>query len=163
MKRQYSLITTLLVLSLGCAGPAPEPVDLGAARNAIMAADKAWSETTGDLEAMMSFVAGDARFLPPDAPQANGRTEIEQNMSAMMAIPGFVLNWSANFSDVSDSGDLGYSIGTFEMTVDGPDGTPITRKGKYTTVWKKGDDGKWKVAADMFNFDSPPRSMDAKR
>ena len=160
MKRQYSLITTLLVLSLGCVGPAPEPVDLNAARNAIMAVDKAWSETTADLETMMSFFAEGARFLPPDAPQANGRAEIEQNMSAMMAVPGFVLNWSANFSDVSDSGDLGYSIGAFEMTVDGPDGTPITRNGKYTTVWKKQKDGKWKAVADMFNFDNPPGSME---
>ena len=39
--------------------------------------------------------------------------------------------------DVSDSGDLGYSIGTFEMIVDGPGGTPTTRNGKYMTVWKK--------------------------
>ena len=160
LKRQYSLITTLLVLSLGCVGPAPEAVDLDAARNAIMAADKVWSETVGDLEATMSFFAEDARFLPPDAPQANGRAEIEQNMSAMMVVPGFSLNWSANFSDVSGSGDLGYSIGIFEMTVDGPDGTPITRNGKYTTAWKKQEDGKWKAVSDMFNFDSRPSSME---
>ncbi len=160
MRRQYSLIAAVLVLSLACAELAPEPVDLDAARNAIMAADKAWSETMGDLEATLSFFAEDARFLPPDAPQANGRAKIDQYFSSMINLPGFSLNWRLNFSDVSGSGDLGYSIGTFEMTVDGADGSPIIRNGKYTTVWKKQEDGQWKAVSDMFNFDSPPSSTE---
>lgn len=44
------------------------------------------------------------------------------------------------------------------MTVDGPDGSPATRTGAYTTVWKKQNDGQWKVVADIPNFDSPAGS-----
>ncbi len=155
MKRKYFLIATLLVLSVGCEGLTPEAVDVDAERAAILAADQAWSDTVGDLEVFVSFFADDARFLPPDGPQANGRDEIQQSFSALAALPGFSLSWGANFSDVSSSGDLGYSVGTFEMTVDGPDGDPATRTGTYTTVWKKQNDGQWKVVSDIPNFDSP--------
>ena len=113
------------------------------------------SDTVGDLDAFMAFFAEDARFLPPDGPQANGRDEIRQSFAELAALPGFSLTWSANFSDVSSSGDLGYSVGTFEMTADGPDGNPATRTGTYATVWKKQNDGQWKVVSDIPNFDSP--------
>ncbi len=155
METKYFLIATLLILSVGCEEFTPGTVDVDAGRAAILAADQAWSETGGDLEAFISFFAEDARFLPPDGPQANGRDEIRQSFSALAALPGFSLSWSANFSDVSSSGDLGYSVGTFEMTVDGPDGRPATRTGTYTTVWKKQNDGQWKVVSDIPNFDSP--------
>ena len=158
MKREYFLVATLLVLSVGCEGPAPVAVDMVAERTAILAADEAWSETAGDLDAFVEFFAVDARFLPPDAPQANGHDEIRESLSALGALPGFSLGWSANFADVSSSGDLGYSVGTFEMTIDGPDGRPATRTGTYTTVWKKQNDGQWKVISDVPNFDSPAGS-----
>jgi len=56
---------------------------------------------------------------------------------------------------VSQAGDLGYSIGTLEFTVDDTEGNPVTRNGKYTTVWRKQEDGQWKVVSDTFNFNSP--------
>ena len=155
MKRKYFLMASLLVLSVGCERLTPGTVDVGAEKTAILAADQAWSDTVGDLDAFVSFFAEDARFLPPDGPQANGRDEIRQSFSMLAALPGFSLTWSANFSDVSSSGDLGYSVGTFEMTIDGPDGNPATRTGTYTTVWKKQNDGQWKVVSDVPSFDSP--------
>ncbi len=154
MERKYFLIASLLVLSVGCERLTPAAVDVGAERTAILEADQAWSDTVGDLDAFMSFFAEDARFLPPDGPQANGRDEIRQSFAELAALPGFSLTWSANFSDVSSSGDLGYSVGTFEMTIDGPDGDPATRTGTYATVWKKQNDGLWKVVSDLPNFDS---------
>ncbi len=42
------------------------------------------------------------------------------------------------------------------MTVPGPDGEPASVVGKYLTVWQKQADGRWMVAADMFNADAPP-------
>ena len=155
MERKYLLVASLLVLSVGCERLAPVVVDVGAERTAILAADQAWSDAVGDLEVFMTFFAEDARFLPPDGPQANGHDEIRQSFADLGALPGFSLTWNANFSDVSSSGDLGYSVGTFEMTVDGPDGDPATRTGTYATVWKKQNDGQWKVVSDIPNFDSP--------
>ncbi len=55
----------------------------------------------------------------------------------------------------SKGGDLGYTIGSFELSVNGPDGEPAMREGKYLTVWEKDQGGNWKVVADIFNYDAP--------
>ena len=64
-------------------------------------------------------------------------------------------NGSASGCPAVSPGDLGYSIGTLEVTVNDAEGNPVTRGGKYTTVWRKQKDGQWKVVSDMFNFNSP--------
>jgi len=52
------------------------------------------------------------------------------------------------------------SFGTYELSFDGPGGVRIVDNGKYMTVWKKGTDGSWKVAADMFNTSLPLPTME---
>ena len=55
-------------------------------------------------------------------------------------------------------GDLGYTIGTYHMEFQDPEGDLLAIDGKYMTVWKKQPDGTWKVAVDMFNANgaAPP-------
>lgn len=53
---------------------------------------------------------------------------------------------------------MGYSTGTYEMTMNDDAGKPIKVQGKYVTVWKKQADGSFKVVADVFNPNGPPAS-----
>jgi len=53
---------------------------------------------------------------------------------------------------VAGSGDIGYTSGTYEMSMAG-----ASEKGKYVTVWKKEGDA-WKVTEDIFNADSTPQA-----
>jgi len=57
--------------------------------------------------------------------------------------------------DVSAAGDLGYTAGAYELTVNDATGKPTTEKGKYVTVWKKVN-GQWMVVRDIFNADAAP-------
>ena len=148
-----ALVMTMMVI--GCASESGEPIDLDAERLAILEADRAWSETPPDVEAFVSVFADGGRFLPPEAPEAHSREDIQEAVSGMFSLPGFSLSWSPNFAGVSQAGDLGYSIGAFEFTADDAEGNPVTRNGKYTTVWRKQEDGQWKVVSDTPNFDSP--------
>ena len=52
-------------------------------------------------------------------------------------------------ADASWAGDLGWTYGTGEITVAGK-----AQKGVYTHVWKRDDQGRWKIVVDLFN---PPR------
>ena len=61
-------------------------------------------------------------------------------------------------AEVSSGADLGYTIGTYHMTLPGSDGSLDAIDGKYLTIWKRQSDGKWKVAVDMFNTNGPPVS-----
>ena len=162
MRKTSTLIVALFIIVFaGCAAESAEQIDLEAERTAILDADRAWSETPPDLEAFMPFFADGARFQPPEAPEAASREDIRETASGLFSLPGFSVSWRPHLSDVSAAGDLGYSIGTFELTVDDAEGNPVTRNGKYTTVWRKQEDGQWKVVSDTFNFDSPaPTSGD---
>jgi len=59
---------------------------------------------------------------------------------------------------VSRSGDLAYSHGTYEETVNDREGNPVTNKEKWVTVYEKQPDGTWKVVADIWNTDGPTAS-----
>ncbi len=163
MKSKYLLMMATVLLGFGCAPPAEEPtaetpaVDLEAERDALMAADKAWSEVS-DADEFLSYFADGAHFMPFGAPLAQGdaiRTTWEQ----LVSMPGFALEWEATGVDVAESGELGYTIGTFELTTE-QDGASMVTVGKYVTIWSKQTDGSWKVQVDCFNADGPPMAAE---
>ena len=159
----FSLLILGSPLLTGCASP-PPPVDLAAAKAALMDADQAWSRTPPDPNAFVSFVAQGAHFLAPEGPAAVGKESIRQTIGPMFSAPGLVLKWKASDANVSASGDLGYTIGTFTLSMDDADGNPVSREGKYVTIWRKQEDGSWKVEVDAPNFNSPlpaPQPPDA--
>jgi ketosteroid isomerase-like protein len=121
-------------------------------RESLLAADEAWSRTLRDREAFAESIAPDVHFLAPDVPRTQGRDAF---LAAGDSLVDMNLTWSPDVADVSSAGDLGYTIGTFKITVDGPDGRPLERVGKYKTIWRRGDDDRWRVVADTFNFDAP--------
>jgi hypothetical protein len=68
----------------------------------------------------------------------------------MSAAQGFSVKWEPEKAQVSTSGDLGYTTGTYEFVSQG-----VTERGKYVTTWRK-DAGEWKVTEDIFNASGPP-------
>jgi ketosteroid isomerase-like protein len=59
-----------------------------------------------------------------------------------------VLNWHPIYADIAQSEDFGYTTGPWEMTDNGPQKrAPI--HGHYFSVWKKQNDGEWKVVVDL--------------
>ena len=64
------------------------------------------------------------------------------------------LTWAPVGADIADSGDLGYTYGTFEFRSKDKEGKPSAEHGKYTSIWKKQKDGSWKVVLDMGNASS---------
>ena len=152
MRRTFLLAATLLLLA-ACGSRA---VDLEAERAALRAADQAWSQSTSDLDLFMSYFAEDAVAAIPDAEPAQGKKAIRNLYSGIFRTPGFSLQWTSTRVDVAESGAFGYTIGTFELSLQDSGGKTLTRTGKYQTVWRKQPDGQWKAVADLAAFDSPP-------
>ncbi len=151
-----SMIPVLLtVLLLACTAEGPQ-VDVEAERNAVLAADRAWSETALDVDGFVSYFTPDGVSLAGGAPAAEGLEAIRSDTSELFGAPGFALSWSASKADVSACGDLAYTIGSYQITSNDPAGDPVTRPGKYLTVWKKQADGQWKVAVDAPSENQPP-------
>jgi ketosteroid isomerase-like protein len=164
MRRLYCspiLASSLVIIgsTLACQqAPRPSPPDTRAAdESAVREADAAWSKAAAakDVEAYVGFLAEDALELPPNAPMLTGKESMRKGLSEEMANPGFVLSWQVNKAEASRGGDLAYSIGTYQSTMNDAKGKPVTDRGKYVTVWKKQADGTWKVVADIYNSDLP--------
>lgn len=103
----------------------------------------------------MSYYADNAVEVPNGAPLIEGKVNIAKTM-------GFLddrnnrLMWTPLGADVSASGDLGYTYGTFEFHSKDKDGKPTVDYGKYTSIWKLQTDGSWKVVLDMGNASPTP-------
>lgn len=72
--------------------------------------------------------------------------------------PGTTLTWTPIKAEMSASGDLGYTYGTYVFTARNKEGKPIANYGKYTSIWKKQKDGQWKVVVDMGNSSPYPKA-----
>lgn len=61
----------------------------------------------------------------------------------------FTLTWEPLFEKMADSGDLGYSYGTYSIT--DKITKSITGEGTYVTIWQKNENGEWKAVLDTGN------------
>jgi ketosteroid isomerase-like protein len=150
MKTRFILAGCIALLSVAFVCPA-RAAD-AKIEQALRDADAEWSRVAAakDLDKTVSFYADDAMVLPPNQPMVTSKAGIRNLWK------GFLdsltdINWKTTRVEMAKSGEMGYLIGTYAMTM--KDGTKDT--GKYCEVWKKQADGKWKVAADMFSSDLP--------
>ncbi len=137
--------------------PQAPPDESAAAESAIRAADAAWSKTAEakQLDAMVGYYADNAIALIPNTPMATGKDAVRKVLEPMFAAPGFSLSWKVTNAGAAKSGDLGWTVGTYELTMNDSKGNPRKDQGKYFTQWKKQPDGSWKSIVDGFNSDMP--------
>jgi ketosteroid isomerase-like protein len=133
--------------------PADEP---DAAATTLARLDDDWSAAaaTRDAEKVASFYAEDTVAYPPDEPRVVGRAAAKAVWAAYFAEPSLTISWKTQHAEVAKSGEMGFTTGPYELTVNGPDGKPVVEKGKYLCIWKKGKDGSWKATHDMWNSDA---------
>lgn len=124
-----------------------------AERTALFRVDEAWAQAAAakDLERTLSFWTDDASVLPPGQPAVLGKEAIRRYVSEGFALPGFSIRWKTSEFVVSASGDMAYGVGTNEMTVNDPQGRPMTQRGRAVTVWRKDGKSGWKCVVDIWN------------
>lgn len=116
-------------------------------REAIREADLAWAKIAArrDIETFMAVVADDAHFVSGGRLEV-GREAIRPGWAKLFADPDTTITWSPEFVDAN--GDLGYSIGTYEIRGKGKEG-PWTIQGRYQTTWRRDNKGNWRAVADI--------------
>lgn len=148
MTPRFLLVALLLASPLACSRGGQ--VDTDVEREAILAADRAWSETADDADAFAAAFTEDGVLIPPGDVSAWGSEAIRTAHSELLDSGGSV-EWSASSASVSECGDLGYSIGDFEVST-GAGGATL---GEYVTIWRKQPDGEWKVEVDVASSSGP--------
>lgn len=130
------------------------PADRAEEEKALREADVAWSVAAEkkDLDALVGFVSDDTTMLPPNAPAAKGKDAVRKEWSSILGLKDVAVSWQPTTVQVADSGELGYTSGTYTLTFTDPKGGKVEDKGKYLEVWEKVA-GQWKCQMDMYSSD----------
>jgi ketosteroid isomerase-like protein len=124
-------------------------INLAAARAHLLKLEEEFSNASA-LNARTAFdsrLADDGILLRQNTEPAHGRLAAGR----LMPEAGRALTWKPALADVSTSGDLGYTYGTFELNTRGV----TLQSGSYVRVWKQMK-GKWQVVVDVMSPDPKP-------
>lgn len=121
-------------------------VDVATVRNALLERDRAYAQASlkeGPVKAFSAYASPDARLYRNGNLPFIGRTA---SANALGTMKGEV-SWTPIAGDVSRSGDLGYTHGTYEVAGAAQQGT---ERGSYVRIWKN-EAGQWRVVLDVTN------------
>jgi len=110
-----------------------------------------------NLDGLADFYADDAVMMTPGGPSVKGKDAIRTGLKEMIADPALNLKFKADRVEVSKGGDLGYTQGTYTLTMTNPaTHKPMDDHGSYVTTYRKQGDGAWKAVADIATSEVPP-------
>lgn len=158
------VLTTALgfcLVAAACAPPAQAPPvsaqdiqEINKVMEALVAA-----VNQGDLAGFMALFTDDAALLPPNDAAQHGREAIRKWGEAQVQM--FTLNVTFKPEVTAGRGDVAYQIGSYTInaTPKAEGRAPLTDQGKEVLVFRKGQDGKWRVALDIWNSNTPLEDM----
>lgn len=159
-----ALVVGGLVTTAGCNGPAQDtapssgvrapdhgtaagsPADPGAVfeeRNEALLA----SVQAGDAGTAASFYTSDALLLPPDGSVIRGRDGIRGYWAAGQGFDSVATERVA----VAAVDRLASHTAHYTIWSTAADGTIQATRGVFLIVWARGEDGAWRIQADMWN------------
>jgi ketosteroid isomerase-like protein len=115
-------------------------------KSEIVAVEKAFNDMAAD-EGIANAFAADNGVIMRNMKIISGKKAIADFTRESIG-PDQSLAWSPTFVDVSASGDLAYTYGTFTFTYADSLGNKNISKGIFHTVWKRQDDGNWRYVWD---------------
>jgi len=143
-----------------CAPPAEEPtqaeIEAEIAAVAAVSAQEVAAINSGKAD--LSYLAADAMAMPPNEPALTGSTAISEWVSGLFSQFTASLNYTT--SEITVSGDWAIEryAGTMTLTPVGG-GDPMEEALKGIHVYRRGDDGAWKMVYDVWNSDAPLPGM----
>jgi len=105
----------------------------------------------GTLAAYAEALAPEGRLYRDRACPVSGADEVRE----LLAERGAVMHWEPTEARVSDSADLAYTRGSYEIVEQAGEETPV-ESGYYVRTWRRDADGTWKITLDVTS-PAPPR------
>jgi len=115
--------------------------------NDIINADRAFSDMcrqVGMKKAFLQYIDNEGILLRPGRLPIVGADAIDY--LSMLSDTAYTLSWKPAHAEIANSGDLGYTYGTYELKL-----KDTTLTGTYVNIWKKENDGEWKFVLNSNN------------
>jgi ketosteroid isomerase-like protein len=141
------MLTTLVLTALTLA-PGPEAE--------VRCAELAFSRSAErrDPVAFAALVHPDARFSGGTG-VLRGRDAVTRAWRVFLDEGGPSIRWAPDSTEVLESGDLALSQGPYEVRETDPEGREILSGGRFMSVWRRQEDGRWLVVFDSGTPASP--------
>lgn len=162
-----TIILALLATMAGCRGsderasqvPGEEspPANLGQMelwKFELMREDRRFAHEvqTAGFGVWSSYFAPDGAMIQTGVGEIRGREAIQEVMSDAVRSDSFLgLTWIPDRAEVSESGDLGYTVGRYRSTSLNTEGDTIETTGMYVTIWRRQADEGWEAEMDLGN------------
>jgi ketosteroid isomerase-like protein len=104
------------------------------------------SKSIGQQKSFLEYMDNNVTMLQPGSMPLVGKDTMQKRYK-LKSDTSFVLTWAPLFADVSSSGDLGYTYGTWKYQPNIGD----SAEGTYCTIWKVDSGGNWKFVLDTGN------------
>jgi len=125
-----------------------------AEKDRLLQRDAEWAKVASEgreVERILSYWTEDAVVLPPGLPAIVGKAGLRQYVEQSVKTPGFRITWESTEVTFSPDGQLAYMFSRNAVTMDAPDGSPITTEGRAVTIWRRESDSEWRCAVDIWN------------
>ena len=151
---RFAILLSCVLFTASVFAAAPEDEILQLDREFAKTFNAASLESRTDQ--WMSYFADNATI--PAAKPLAGKEALTEHFKEAFADPNFKLKWEPTKGEVFAGGKMGYTVGKFTALFKDKDGKPMQQTGTYITIWKKQDNGAWKIVADTGSEDGPARS-----
>jgi ketosteroid isomerase-like protein len=119
------------------------------AKAEIMKTEQAFAQMVSDSGITKAFVifAADSGVILRGKDIIKGKQAIK-TFYENQSLRDIRLHWIPDFIDVSSSGDLGYTYGSYQFSAIDSSGDTLNSTGIFHSVWKKQTDGTWRFVWD---------------
>ena len=149
---KFGLLYTLWILCHSSSCGSPQDVTPGPSVESmsLMQTHQAWSTAVheADVTKIFSYWDENAVEYYPGKPAAYGKKAIKQLVKQNRTTSGFALSSDVEGAYVSESGEMGYTVGAFAVTASDKLGNPVKESGHFLCVWQK-TSGVWKCVRSM--------------
>jgi len=157
--RNLTTVVTLFAIFMICISCQPAQEDNATIRAAIAAADEKFMEAynQGDAAGVANMYTEDAQLLPPNSDFVTGRQTIQEFWQVAMDMG--IKTAKLEIVEVEGMGNTAYEVGKVELFAEGDQKIDT---GKYLVIWKKQNDGQWKMHRDIWATSMPVVEEEAK-
>ena len=121
----------------------------------VRAARTAWDEaySAGAVIRLMELYTDDAVSMAPGFPASVGRDAIEADLGGFLA--EHETQHETDIEDILVEGDLAIERATYTDEITPQGGETFTEHGKHIVVYRRGEDGAWRVLWEIWNANEP--------
>jgi ketosteroid isomerase-like protein len=133
--------------------------DSSAEAERLLKRDAEWAALASegrDIDRILSYWTDDAVVLAPDFPPIIGKIALRGYVENSLRIPGFEISWKSSEVHLSSDQNFAYMFSENSVTMNGPEGAPLTTRGRGITIWRREPDEQWRCTVDIWN--EGPRS-----